>query len=266
MHEILRNLPEGSFVLDLGCDEGSFPRNATAARCVRLDRDVPSRRSAADTAFIVQADAASTPFASGAFAAIISNHSLEHFDGLAAALDEIGRIVAADGSLFVAVPDASTFTDRLYRWLSRGGGHVNPFASAPALALEIQRATGLKHIATRTLCSSLSFLNRSNSPRPIPKRLMLLGGGYAWSLFAYVWASRRIDRWFGTRTSVYGWALYFGKIRETIDTRTWVNVCIQCGSGCASTKLMARRVWGVRVYQCPTCGVANPFADDFDLR
>src|SRR6266852_3840381 len=109
MHEILRNLPVGSLVLDLGCAAGSFPQNATAADVVRVDREAPANRGAG-TQF-VQADAARLPFANQVFSAVISNHSLEHFDDFTGALREIGRVIAPNGSLFVAVPDASTLTD-----------------------------------------------------------------------------------------------------------------------------------------------------------
>src|SRR6516162_1365450 len=106
MQEILNQLAEGSRVLDLGCDEGSFPASRTRAATVRLDRDLPGRR---DSAF-VQGDAALLPFANASFAAVISNHSLEHFENLDSVLREIGRIVRRDGALFVAVPDAATLT------------------------------------------------------------------------------------------------------------------------------------------------------------
>src|SRR5690242_18054825 len=122
MYEILRNLRAGSWVLDLGCDEGSFPEEATSATVVRVDRDAP-KKGAGGPRFI-QSDAAKLPFANQTFAAVISNHSLEHFDALAGALREIGRVIQPGGSLYVAVPDASTWTDKLYRWLGRGGGHV----------------------------------------------------------------------------------------------------------------------------------------------
>jgi SAM-dependent methyltransferase len=255
MHEILRVLPGGSRILDLGCAGGSFQESATAARTIRTDREGGPSRSQK----FVQADAAHLPFADGAFAAVISNHSLEHFDDLAGALCEIRRVVAQDGALFVAVPDASTLTDKLYRWLARGGGHVNPFTSADDVAAMIASLTGLRHIATRTLYSSLSFLNRRNSPHPIPRRLWLMGAGYEWSLFLYSWLSRRLDRWLKTRTGVYGWAFYFGEIDMPIDLQGWPNVCIRCGSGLSELVVATNAKWPcLRTWRCPQCSALNP--------
>ena len=258
MHEILRNLPRGAFVLDLGCATGSFPSAATSAIAVRVDRDRPAKPAP----LFVQADAALLPFRESTFAAVISNHSLEHFDHLSGALREIGRVTATGGALFIAVPDASTFTDRVYRWLGRGGGHVNAFTDAASLAVSIEQATGLKHVATRTLCSSLSFLNRNTAPRPVPRRLWLVGGGYPWTLCFYVWLSRRLDGWLGTRIGIYGWAFYFGGIVETVDTRTLVNVCVRCGAGHPSRNLEVQRRLGVKVWRCPACLTVNPFTHE----
>jgi SAM-dependent methyltransferase len=193
------------------------------------------------------------PFADECFAAVISNHSLEHFDELGAVLAEIGRVVKRDGALFVAVPDASTLTDKIYRWLGRGGGHVNRFTRAGDVVQAIEQGTGLRHAATKTLWSSLSFLNRRGAPRPLPRRLWLVGGGFEPVLRAYVRLSRRIDRWFGTRTGLYGWAFYFGEGYECVDTTAWVNVCIRCGSGFPESLLKGRRT-----YRCPNCGTPNP--------
>ncbi len=263
MHEILRNLPAGSLVLDIGCAGGSFPPEATPAKVVRLDREAPKNRKG-ERRFVLS-DAARLPFADGTFAAVISNHSLEHFDDLAGSLREIGRVIRPDGSLFVAVPDASTLTDKLYRWLGKGGGHVNAFLSPSETAATIERATGLPLVVTRTLCSSLSFMNRRNSTRP--RRLILLGAGYEWTLLLYVWLSRRLDRRFNARISIYGWAFYFGNILESIDANTWVNVCIQCGAGHSAASLIGqnsiRAGWlGIRTYRCPQCGATNPFTND----
>jgi SAM-dependent methyltransferase len=268
VHEILKHLPPGSFVLDLGCAEGSFEANATQATVIRIDRELPHRTTAG--AWFVQADAATLPFANRSIAAVISNNSLEHFEKLEHALAEIARVLQPCGALFVSVPDASTLTDKLYRWLARGGGHVNAFVSPTDTVLRIERGTGLPHVATRVLCSSLSFLNRRNAVSRTPRKLLLLGGGSEWSLFLYGWVSRRIDCWFGMRSSVYGWAFYFGNVTESIDTAARVNVCIRCGSGSSSARLrqegmVKRGMAGVSVYRCPTCGAAGPFAEDFGV-
>jgi SAM-dependent methyltransferase len=114
----------------------------------------------------VQTDASRLPFPDASFDAIIASHSLEHFERLETALQELGRVVRPSGSIFIAVPDASTFSDRLHRWLGRD------------------------------LMTSLAILNRKN-----------LAGRY------------------------------FGALHEELDTTTWRNVCVRCGSGCSSAWL-----------------------------
>lgn len=259
MQEILRSLAPGARVLDLGCQYGSFPIHATQATVIRLDRDAPASPPGA---LYVQADAACLPFATHSFDAVIANHSLEHFDQLGDVLRDLGRIIRPGGALFVSVPDASTVTDKLYRWVGKGGGHVNPFTNAAELARVIEHATGLPAVSRRTLYSGLSFLNRRGAPRPLPRRLWLLGGGSELSLFLYVWLSRKIDRRFHTRTGIYGWALAFGSapLREE---GAWPNVCIRCGSGSPVRELSPRRTLiGMKVYTCRHCGATNPFCLD----
>ncbi len=262
MHEILRNLPSDARVLDLGCAGGSFPSGDVPFTVIRIDLDRPDTH---DPNF-VQSDAAMLPFPAACFDAVISNHSLEHFDNLAAALDEIARVVKPAGSLYVAVPDSTTVSDRLYRWLARGGGHVNAFSSSSELALQIECATRLQHIATRTLCASLSCFNRKNRRTRAPRRLILIGGGTESSLRLLTYLFRIVDSVFRTRLSVYGWAFYFGNIETPIDTRSATNVCIRCGSGHPSAWLLqnsnVRHRLFIPTYRCPTCGTTNLFTHD----
>jgi len=266
VHEILENFGPGQRVLDLGSGAGSFPSSIGPFIAIRADLDRPS--AAAQN--FVQADAARLPFADRAFDAVISNHSLEHFHDLDGSLREIGRVLRPAGALYVGVPDASTFCDRLYRWLARGGGHVNPFTSAPELAATIARATRLPHVDTRTLFTSLSYLNRNNRRVSGPRRLLLVGNGSEMSLHLYTYFARLSDRLFRTRLSVYGWALYFGSFSVPIDTNVWSNVCIRCGSGAQSEWLRhmnlvhKRFFWSV--YRCPNCGTANLFSEDSHYR
>ncbi|HWR52644.1 MAG TPA: class I SAM-dependent methyltransferase [Bryobacteraceae bacterium] len=249
MYEILRHLPASARVLDIGCRFGSFDASEFPFTTVRLDLE-PGR-------FVnfVQADAAALPFPAHSFDAVIANHSLEHFAELDRALAEIGRVVKPAGALFVAVPDASTFTDRLYRWLSRGGGHVNAFVSPDALACRIERVTSLPHVGTRVLHTSLSFLNPRNRTAPAPRRLWILAGGREPVLVGLNFFLRLADRLFGTRWSVYGWALWFGRPGELPDTRPAWHVCVRCGAGHSTGSLIRRPLR----WLCPACGAANLF-------
>ena len=177
MHEILATLKRGAIVLDLGSGPGSFTVEDSSSCVVRIDRD----RERLSGPQAVQADAAQLPFGANCFDAIISNHSLEHFDDLTGSLQEVARVLKPNGSLYIGVPDASTVTDRLYRWLGRGGGHVNPFTSASELAARIERL-GIHQVAERTLCSSLAFLNCNNNRGRGPRRRWLVGSGSEFSL------------------------------------------------------------------------------------
>jgi Methyltransferase domain len=264
MHEILRHLPEGARVLDLGSRGGSFDASAYPVRAVRLDLQIPTRGSRSD---FVQADASSLPFPDASFDAVVANHSLEHFERLEPALQELGRVVRPYGSIFIAVPDASTLADRLYRWLARGGGHVNAFRSRTELIALVERYTSLRFVGGRSLMTSLSVLNRKNLAGCAPKKLMLLGGGRESLLIVWSVISRLSDRWCGTRLSLYGWALYFGALHEELDTGTWSNVCVRCGSGCSSVWLehigiVRRNTCLIRAYACPACGAPNIFTRD----
>jgi len=257
VHEILGLLPSGARVLDLGSRNGSFAAREWPFRTVCVDAEVPVRPPAC----FVAARAEALPFRDGQFAAIISNHSLEHFEALGGALAEIGRVADKNGFLFVAVPDASTVTDRIYRWLGRGGGHVNAFTSAAGLARLVSEKTGLPHAATRVLCTSLSFLNRANIPGKPQKKLAAFGGGSERFLRVLTYTFRRLDRLFHTRLCVYGWACYFGPV-SGVETEAWTNVCVRCGSAHPSARLEEGGLVRRGAFRCPQCGTRNYFTRD----
>ncbi len=249
MDELLRALPAGARVLDLGARAGSFQTQRRDVRIVRLDLEIPTRREAGS---YVAADAARMPFRSGAFDLVVSNHSLEHFVELEAVLREIGRVACPDAALFVAVPDAGTLADRIYRWMGRGGGHVNAFRSAEEVAGLVERLTGLRHRGTRVLISSFCFLNRRNIEGRPQRKLALFAFGEERFVAAIVWLLRAADRRFGTRLSHYGWSFWFGRAAPEPCGRAWVNVCVRCGSGHPAEALPGG--WS---YRCPRCGGWN---------
>lgn len=259
MHEILERLGPTDRVLDLGSRTGSFPATATRAVVVRLDLD-PGPSSC-----WVRGDARSLPFRDGCFAAVIANHSLEHFPNLDRCLDELGRVLRpAQGYLYVAVPDSSTVSDRFYRWLSHGGGHINAITNAVEFSDRLQRRCRVKLAATRLLHTSFAFANR-NGPVRWSRRIHLVGGGSEWSLRWFSIAARRLDAWLGTRVSVYGWAFYLGPL-EAPDEVASTNVCLRCGAAHVSEWLRALAVvkhrWWGSLFCCPECGAWNGFTDD----
>ncbi|HEV2447210.1 MAG TPA: class I SAM-dependent methyltransferase [Candidatus Sulfopaludibacter sp.] len=254
MNRLVDSLPPGARVLDMGARSGSFSTTRRDITVVRLDLEPPAGRKPGP---YVAADAAGMPFAGGCFDAVISNHSLEHFLELEATVREIGRVVRQPGALYVAVPDAGTFSDRVYRWLGRGGGHVNPFRAPEEVIALIERLTPLRHRATVQLTASFSFLNSHNFTARPPRRIALFAYGNEPCLAILNAVLRRIDRVFGTRLSVYGWAFHFGEAAPAEMDGPWINVCVRCGAGASEVFLRKTGMVRGRTYRCGTCGGFN---------
>ena len=265
MREILRALPPGSRVLDLGSGMGSFGVGDFDLTVVRADIEAPQREQ---SNFVV-CTSSRLPFAKQSFRAVILNHSLEHFENLEQSVTEIASVLAPDAFVYIAVPDASTFTDRVYRWLAHGGGHVNSFTDPETIPRMITAATGLTHAGTRVLHTSLSFLNRYNIASRPPRKLLLFAYGHEGFLRLLTYALRRLDSCFRWRTSVYGWAFYLGRaLAPQLDA--WSNVCVRCGSGHPSSLLvqsgkLTQRKALLPMYVCPDCGAHNFFTDDWKI-
>lgn len=225
MHEILSRLKAGQRVLDLGASHGSFPAELTLAQVVRLDLEAIARTDAPRVAAVAER----LPFAGQSFDAVIANHSLEHVADLNATLREIGRVLKPAGMFYAAVPDASTLADKLYKWLARGGGHVNSITDAEEFIRQVERESGLRIHTTRLLYSGFTFLHPANLDRRPPGRIWLLGGPSLSRLWLAVRLLRWIDRRWGTRLSVYGWAFWAGPV-GCISMKAVQQVCLRCGS------------------------------------
>lgn len=262
MIHLLNRLPAGARVLDLGAAAGSFPDLRPDILVVRLDLHFDA---AGASGCLVRADAARLPFADGTFDLLVGSHSLEHFVALEAVLREMGRVAKAGAGLYVAVPDAGTLTDRIYRWIARGGGHVNRFRTPAEVIDPVERLTGLAHRSTRDLYASLTFLNAQNARGWARRKIYLFANGDERFLAVLLWTLRGIDRGLGTGLSRYGWEFHFGAAEPAEASQPWVNVCVRCGAGHAADYLREaatgwRKLGPVESYRCPACGGFNLFS------
>jgi hypothetical protein len=92
-------------------------------------------------------------------------------------------------------------------------------------------------------------------------KLWLFCGGAERALRVLTYVFRQLDRWFGSRLCVYGWACYFGS-GVCVEAGTWTNVCVRCGAGNPSRQLQKAGIVKWRSFHCPQCGAKNYFTPD----
>ena len=118
LSEVLGELPEGARVLDAGCGPGSWDYAKTPHLAI-TGFDVlplkPARPWRPRTDWL-RADMARVPFRAGVFDAVIAHYTFEHVTELEACADEMTRVLAPGGILYVSVPRSTAFDDRFYRF------------------------------------------------------------------------------------------------------------------------------------------------------
>lgn len=271
----LENAGAAQVVLDLGCGAGSFDyraRCSSATVVIGADVHLPSLRETGSLRAVC-ADGGALPFAEHCFDLVICHHSLEHFPDAQAVLHEVARILKPSGRLFISVPDGRSFSDRFYRFLLTGGGHFQQFTFDSLVRL-VESETGLRLTAWNRLYSSFNYLDKRTfqpaplgpHPGPLPRRMRWVGvlPEYVISglrVFLNV-ASRGIDRYAGSRLSLYGWAFAFDvpAEREPVEESAVRNVCMDCGTGTARDAI--NPIGRGFLYRCDVCGAKNVlFAD-----
>ncbi len=118
LHEVIAELPAGAAVLDAGCGPGSW--NYAGRGDVKLvGFDVkfpPGPPAAASNLAVFRGDLARLPVRDGSFDLTVCHYVLEHVTELGACCDELARVTRAGGTLYLSVPRAAAFDDRLYRF------------------------------------------------------------------------------------------------------------------------------------------------------
>lgn len=117
--EIVARWRTPSPVLDVGCGDGSFASAClNADRAIGLDRSLSRARAALASgayAAVVVADAHRLPFRDGAFAAVLSNSTLEHIPGVGDVLREVARCSRPRARLLFTFHN-HRFAERMFFW------------------------------------------------------------------------------------------------------------------------------------------------------
>jgi SAM-dependent methyltransferase len=234
MGELLARLPAGGRVLDLGCGRGSFHYADYPSLAIdALDEALPPDPGFPAHVRYRQGRAERLPYDAGAFDLVIANFVLEHVDDFPAAIDEVARVLKPGGHFYMAVPDARSFEDALYRALYAGGGHVQRHTLESVLATVYAR-TALKLISYVEWPGGFTFLEDREALR---------------ALTAQVAAACREALGVDIRARS-NYLLVF-QAQQGLGRQTYAAVCGHCGSGVREGAEPGQE------WTCPACGRVN---------
>ena len=258
--ELIEELRPGARVLDAGCGPGSWDYARRAdLRVVAFDIKFPPGPPArAPHVSVARADLARLPYRDGVFDLVICHYVLEHVTELEACCDSLARVTRPGGTLYLSVPRAAAFDDRLYRFAGyfakyallkfrKRIEHQQRFDLDMLLRLFARR--GLDALALARVPAGFSWMNDARTKPlqgPFTDALAWLHRATGIDLAAdanFVLAFRKSS----------GGGAPAGAAQPLL--RRVTNVCRECGelSVCAPPQ-PAPALW-----TCPWCGRSNPF-------
>ncbi|MEO5616584.1 MAG: class I SAM-dependent methyltransferase [Candidatus Eisenbacteria bacterium] len=264
LREVIEAAPRGAHVLDAGCGPGSWPY-VLRPDLVITGFDIkfpPGPPPRSERMRVARADLARLPFRDASFDLTVCHYVLEHVTELDACCDELVRVTRAGGVLYLSVPRAASFDDRLYRFagyfakyaLMKFGKrieHQQRFDLDGLLGPFERR--GLRLAAHAFVPAGFSWMN---DPRTKP-----LQGVFTNALAA-------LHRWTGVDLAKdANFVLTFVReggsaggapagVRTSLPgLRRVTHVCRDCGEHAI---VSAGRPWPVR-WECAWCGKPNPF-------
>jgi SAM-dependent methyltransferase len=254
LYELIDAAPPWARVLDAGCGPGSWSYDRRAdleitAFDIKYPPGPPARRP---RVAILRAALEQLPLRADVFDLTVCHYVLEHVSGLDACSDELARVTKPGGTLYLSVPRAAAFDDRLYRF----AGYVAKYALMKfgkrlehqqrfdfAGVVERFRARGFQLVAFAHVPAGFSWMN---DPRTKP-----LQGGFTSSL-------ARLHRWTGIDLARdANFVLNFHKTTERLGApveRRVTHVCRECGEHSVLTPPRPLPAEWV----CPWCGRPNP--------
>jgi SAM-dependent methyltransferase len=253
------------WALDLGCGAGSFPNRFIEKNVIGVDV-APAELTRTSDIRPVCARAEKLPFPDSTFELVICHHSLEHVADVGNTLSEIRRVMTPTARLYISVPDGYSFSDRLYRLLLCGGGHLQQF-TYDSVRSQVKWQTGLELAASRELYSSFVFIEKKNfteaphsrAATALPRRMRWIGRFPSWSFWlakiTLNLLARLVDKLCATHLARYGWEFAFQHQAGPLEIEAvWSNVCAFCGVGVPRSHI--RVLYGI-LYRCERCSSWN---------
>lgn len=265
LREVIEAAPRGARVLDAGCGPGSWPY------ALRPDLDLtgfdvkfpPGPPEPRAGLRVFRGDLARLPLRAGGFDLVVCHYVLEHVTELEPCCDELARVTRPGGTLYLSVPRAASFDDRLYRfagWFAKIAllkfrkriEHQQRFDLDGLLRRFARRGFALT--AHAFVPAGFSWMNDARTKRlqgPFTDALAALHRATGLDLardanFVLVFAKT------GAPPSDPGTD---GHARPRPGRRRVTHVCRECGEHAV---VEAGRPWPGR-WTCPWCGRPNPF-------
>lgn len=256
LRELIETASPGAHVLDAGCGPGSWPYAmrpdlAITAFDIKFPPGPPPPSA---NLRLLRADLARLPLRDAVFDLTVCHYVLEHVSELEACCNELARVTKIGGTLYLSVPRAASFDDRLYRFagyfakyamlkLGKRLEHQQRFDLEKLLDLFTSR--GLEPLALARVPAGFSWMNDPRTKplqRPFTEALAALDRATGIDLARdanFVLAFRR--------TGGQG-------VRRIPFERRVTHVCRECGEH----SVLAPPSPLPSSWICPWCGKGNP--------
>jgi len=253
LRELIADARAGSAVLDAGCGPGSWDY-ATRTDLAITSFDIkypPGPPAPAPHLRIFRGSLEALPLRSGTYDLTICHYVLEHVTQLAPCIDELVRVTRPDGTLYLSVPRAAAFDDRLYRF----AGYFAKYALGKfKKRIEHQQRFDFDGLVRAFAVRGMGLVSYARVPAGFSwmndARTKSLQGPFTDTLAA-------LHR--GTGVDLAADANFVMTFRRgangTPVVRRVTHVCRECGE---LSVLDPPRPWP-RTWMCPYCGRPNPF-------
>ncbi len=250
LYELIDGAATNARVLDAGCGPGSWnyerrPDLRITAFDIKYPPGPPARRAGVD---VLRAALEELPLRAGTFALVICHYVLEHVTELLPCCDELARVTAPGGTLYLSVPRAAAFDDRLYRF----AGYFAKYALGKfRKRIEHQQRFDYQKVVELFLARGFELTGSARIP-----------AGFSWMNDARTKPLQgpftRFSAWLHRTTGadLARDANFVFTFRRTAERRTRrvTHVCRECGEhSVLEVPSPAPATWF-----CPWCGKPNP--------